>query len=140
MRACSHVVYSPPSPEEQSQGLLYFASACCPKLQTYVHQYIHPRLALNSSRQRGPSNLAWSASLIETLTLVRYDAFIIQRANPSGYASGPPQPAALAAHIHSRNVNRCVCKTFMARVASRESITHEMLISLAPAKKVAQLA
>lgn len=33
---------------------------------------------------------------------------------------------------YSRNVNRLVCSTFIALVASRASMTHEMLISLAP--------
>lgn len=37
----------------------------------------------------------------------------------------------------SRNVNRWVCKTFMARVASRALMTQDMLISLAPGKKLA---
>lgn len=33
---------------------------------------------------------------------------------------------------YSRNVNRCVCRTFIALVAFRASMTQEILISLAP--------
>lgn len=43
-----------------------------------------------------------------------------------------PSPIQVASSHQSRNVNKCVCKTFMARVASLASITHDMLISLAP--------
>jgi hypothetical protein len=34
--------------------------------------------------------------------------------------------------VYSRNVKRFVCSMFMARVASKASITQDMLISLAP--------
>ena len=34
--------------------------------------------------------------------------------------------------IYSKNVNRFVCSMFIARVASRASITQLILISLAP--------
>ena len=37
----------------------------------------------------------------------------------------------------SRKVNRFVCRMLRARSASRSSITHEILISLAPASMLA---
>lgn len=53
------------------------------------------------------------------------------------HAQTPEMPPKLLAAqilqaVYSRNVKRFVCKMFIALVASYESITHEMFISLAP--------
>jgi len=57
---------------------------------------------------------------------------IYRRFYPMPKIKAPTLSRPLGRQLYSKNVNRFVCTTLRARLASRSSMTQEMLISLAP--------